>query len=513
MFRSRWSSLGSTSRSVPDITPDRILGILTNSHVVPLGKLTDHFDKNMKSYFSSQENKRSLVSALLAEDVIEQKLKVPKKVRENILMAVSERFDSLNTGELVRIPSLLRRLPKTMMSSESENALLEKLLKRVSIDLLRDLPTERLSHLIRDVARLHIKHPCKDEFVVRFFESLSPASLESKTRLALLEFAAQTLSTQKLAHPLIRKTLIYLLQSLDEFARPGETVLMCSSLPIFPDALEILDAHILSRRLQVNTGDTDDSIKGCLGLLGIQTSPSMLSTIGQELLDQVRKSGCTSALLEGVVDFPKQRFNAEFASKLIDCITANEACTSLASIGGYVRLLLAADVPQERLNTDMKILLSNLSSSRRSEDLLPMAYILRGLSISESDKSISSSLFKDHIAPHLEHVCPAHVRIMLTSDNEWLGSKIIEVSSDPAVLVAVLSITGQSAAAEKLSKIVPSVSNTERLLGMWNTLTDSGTAFANPDILASDSPRKRALKEVTRAIFRSVRMAPIPIVQ
>lgn len=513
MFRSRWSSLGSINRTVPDITPDRILGILTNSHVEPLGKLTDHFDKNMKSYFSSQQHKRSLVSALLTEDVAEQKLKVPEKLRENILMAVSERFDSLNTGELVRIPSLLRRLPRTMMSSESENVLLEKFLKRVSMDLLRDLPTKQLSHLVRDVARLHIRHPCKDEFVVRFFESLSPDLLESKTRLALLESAAQTLSSQRLAHPVIRKTLIYLLHSLDELARLGETVLICSSLPIFPDALGILDEHISSGRLLVDLADTDDSIKGCLGLLGIQTSQGKLSNIGQEFINQVRKSDRTSALLEGVVDIPKQRLNADFASKLIDSITAKDASTSFASIGGYVRLLLSADVPQERLNTDMKSLLSNLSSIRRSQDLLPIAYILRGLSMSGSDKSISSSLFKDDIAPHLELLRPPHVRVMLTSDNEWLGSKIIEVSSDPALLVAVLSITGQSAAAEKLSKIVPSVSNTETLLGMWNTLTDSGSAFANPQILSSDSPRKRTLKEVTRAIFRSVRMAPIPVVQ
>lgn len=512
MFRSRWGLLSSSAKSVPEIAPERILQILTNSHVVPVGKLTDHFDKTVKSFFSSQDNKRSLVASLLTGDVIELKMKVPEKVRENILIAISEQFDSLNTGELVRIPSLVRRLPATMISSESEDLLLEKFLKKVSMGLLNDLSKERLSVLVRDVARLHVRHPCKEEFVVRFFECLSTAALSSGSRLALLGTASRNLSSQKLAHPIIRKSLLSLVKNMDGPLPLGDSIFICSGLPIFPDALVILDSHIQSRTLEVSKSDLADAIKGCLGLLGIKTTPDMLSSIGQELVDQVRNGGQVSSLLEEIVELRKQQLNAEYASSLVNAISVNDAVGSFASVGGYVRLLLAPGIPQERLTTDMKSLLSTLQSVKKPDDLLPVAYILRGLSVSGSDETTMLSVFKDHVGPRLKDLTPMHVRVMLTSNNESLGSKIIDSSSDPALLVAVLSITGQSAAAEKLSKIVPSVNNTDTLLGLWNALTDSGTAFADPEILASDSPRKRALKELTRAIFRSVRMAPIPVV-
>ena len=121
MLRNRLRLLSSLA-SAPEISTDRLIQIISESRKVPIGKITDHFDKHMKQIFSRDS---AQVSRAVLLDSAEGKLQIPEKIREQILAGLVNNFETLSRSEVLLVPRLLRRLPATMMASESEDRLFE----------------------------------------------------------------------------------------------------------------------------------------------------------------------------------------------------------------------------------------------------------------------------------------------------------------------------------------------------------------------------------------------------
>jgi hypothetical protein len=460
---------------------ERVAEILINSDTVAVGKITDDFEKNVKSFFQDSALTRSTICSLLEKD---EKLKIPLKIREMIVSSILSHFQSLSGKELVRIPSLIRRLPSTIISSETEDKLIEQLLEVFRSGLLNRLSKEDISKLIIDAKKLHVRHRCKDEFFVRFLSNLS---CDSQRTTSLLRILGENVPIRKLAHPVVRHSMIQLLRSVNTQVPMGDLLHAVSRLPIFPEGGEIL-AELSSRNL-LKSDSVQDAVIGCLGVLRMKLPDSF------SLSEMVKKSSQNpqgvESLLEGICRVSDGPLNHSVVDLLVRAISIEKvAGKNPFVIAGYMRLLSL--VSPSRLSDEMKMLTDKLPVKMELDASIE---ILRHV-------TQQREFFVRHIEPCIGELTHVHARKILKSE-DWIVNRIVEKSSDPVVLATILSGSGNSASAEKLVKILPT-NDTASLVKLWRVVTEFGTRFPE-----SNSPEKRLLKELTKNIFRSVRMAPV----
>jgi hypothetical protein len=99
-------------------------------------------------------------------------------------------------------------------------------------------------------------------------------------------------------------------------------------------------------------------------------------------------------------------------------------------------------------------------------------------------------------------------QIRIISPESWVAERSVrhvEQISDALATAELLVKTDKGSVADHLCKLIQKHQKEEQLLEkIWIVLTQNGTSFP-----PSDSARKRALKEVTKTMFRAVRMAPV----
>ena len=477
--------------STAPIEATRLAQIIVNSDKVPIGKITDHFDEQVKDFFKQSANKRSLVNGLLNDSLLDkERLRVPSKIRENILSSVLEEFASLSPAEIQNIPVLIRKLPQTMMSSDQEDALFEKFLARLSTDLIDSLSVAMLEKVFTNVARLHIKHPCKDEPIVRLFEALASACVSSQTAVNILTVNASIVPKPKLSHPFVRKALVSMIQRVDKNHK-FHILKSVAHLPVFPEADDLLDLGVLP-------SSPDQLVDGCIGLLGIRGGEKIWNSISAQISKEIIVS-----ILEKIGDVP--RINSKVGLLMIGKIGEGELVMgSPRALAGYCRIVSqnADDVMMiEKTTTWMTTALRGLEEG--SLDLGTALWLSRG--VGESERI---SFFNTHVHPQLGDLTPNNVRACSRVD--WLEERLVkhvESIVNPLAVAALLRETDSGPVADHLCKLIHKHQKEEKLLTkIWTVLTANGV-----EIPPSNSARKRALKEVTRTVFRTVRMAPVPI--
>jgi hypothetical protein len=466
------------------VESSRLAEIITNSDKVPVGNITDNFEKQIKEFFSDSDNQKTIASELLNNQNAEGRLRVPSKVRESIISSILENFASLTRTEILAIPTLIKRLPQTMMSSDQEDALFEKFLEQVSKNIVPDMTKEELTEMITNIAKLHIKHPCKDEPIVRFFDRLGQADLSSSSCVIILS-AASVLSQQKLAHATVRSSLVTLVNRVEKNHR-FDIIRSLAKLPVFPEADTLLD----------DVGDIPSSSEslasGCLGLLTIRGGEKLFPRISEKISTEIIIS-----VLENVV--VETRVNRAVANLILERLGQEESLfKSSRAMAGYVKLVSVVNGDEKNLAWMFPAI---AEIKEGSCDLSSALWLARA--VGETDRV---TWFKKHIQPKLAEISARQIRI--SSPESWVAErsvKHVEQISDALATAELLVKTDKGSVADHLCKLIHKHQKEEQLLEkIWIVLTQNGTSFP-----PSDSARKRALKEVTKTMFRAVRMAPV----
>lgn len=492
MLRNRLRLLSSLA-SAPEISTDRLIQIISESRKVPIGKITDHFDKHMKQIFSRDS---AQVSRAVLLDSAEGKLQIPEKIREQILAGLVNNFETLSRSEVLLVPRLLRRLPATMMASESEDRLFELFVWCVG----SEVSAGEVSGLVKDVARLRFKHPCKEEPVVRFFEALRSEALSSKVRLDVLRAAGSTLGRQKLAHPVVRASCLDLLRGVESECL-GTIFSVVSKLAVFPEATDVLRSICGKNEFPVST---EALVDGLLGLASMVVSPHVESVFLPKFVSAVVSSeAATNMFLSGFVDL--KRVNNNVVKTIAASINPEFVKTSEA-IAGWLKLL--ADSESTLLECESQRLVPQFEGTKDVDAVVSVMSCLL-----QASEAVQETFFKQHVLPVLGKLGPGHVRVLLSRENPWLNERVAKSASgvsNPESLAVMLVRVNTDAVAERLRLSLKSAS-TETAIRTWKILSQDGLVYATPALLAT--PRGRLLKEATAAVFRSVRMAPIPSIK
>jgi hypothetical protein len=458
-----------------------VRGMVVNSDKVPIGKVTDDFEKKFRSYFVDPMNQRRIATDLLNTPLSDEgRFRVPQKIREEILQSILNNFDSLNATEISNIPRLIRRLPQTMISSETEDALFEKFLAS-----LNEMDSESFEKVLKDITRLHIKNACKDEPIVRLFHALSEKTFSFETRLMILSVTGQVVSIHKLAHPVIRSSLLKVITPIPE-ERTFEILGSISRLPVFPEAISLLTEFNLPVVL---------TLDHVLGLLSISGGETILRPHFENFpLNEV------VAVIERSVELT--RINPNVASLLVNKEGINElVLANPQALPGYLRLLSLVEDGDARVRSVVSV-----ARFPESIDVRSASHVVRAMDKAGVPENVKSKFFDAHIRDKISSMTPSQLKAMVQSS--WLADQFsanVDSLNSPEPVAIVLSKNPSSEVAERLLKLLEKHhKDRDVLVKVWNYLTEGGTSFGK------DQPEKRrVLKEVTRLVFRQTRVAPV----
>ena len=475
----------------PEISAQRLVEIIGQSDKVPVGRITDHFDKHMKHVFMTDS---LIVSQSLLAAESETKLQLPEKVREYILCGIGKNFESLNRAEILSIPRLLRRLPQTPMASESEDSLFERFLSALVDDLSGTLTASETAVIVRGVAQLHFKHPCKEEPIVRLFQSFSGKQVPPAFALTILEAAGSTLSKQKLSHSIIRSSCLGLLEGIEHQCL-GRILDASSKLPLFPEAGHLMQT-VVSRN--VFPADSDARANGLVGIAAMTD----VEILHSQVLPKLVGAGAANSekFLSAISE--RSRLNRKAIDTIVDALDGHQV-KSTGAIAGYLRLL--AETGSERIGVEAERLLPNFPNG--TENLNAIVTTMR--CATAAAESTKETFFRQHIVPCLGELGAGAFKTLVGGKDDWLLERLaksVNQITNPEALAVMLMKVNTDQVGEKLRGVLKSADlNTQ--IRIWKILSEDGLVYANPGLLST--PRGRLLKDTTAAVFRSVRMAPV----
>ena len=458
---------------------EQIRSIIVNADKNAIGRVSDDFDKSLKSFFDEEANRRTIALDLMKSTGDSGRLTVPEKIREEIIVSLLKNMDEIH---LVSIPRVLRRLPQTMMASDNEDKVFECFLQ-LFVKNINLLDKAQIHQVIQDVGRLHIKHHCKGEPLVRFFSALNGLVSPESCGLTL-SAVAEAVNGQKLAHPVIRASLLYMVNCVEPTQR-FHLLRAMSQLPVFPEALVGLDVGCLPTA-------NEALVETCLGLLSIRGSEKLIA----ECVSRLPMDSIVAVIQQCVL---VERINPHAAAVVINTENIEETVlASMGSVPGYLRLL---QVSPDRLKRVVGTVKPTLESMERMMDIGQCLHVMKALR--------SEKFFNHQIKPRLNELTPKDIRILLSGEGEGvvvnLVTSSIHLIEKPDTVAAVLSRANSGTAASHLSKLLAKYQkDPETLFRVWNVLTDRGASFGQ-----DKRETRKVLKELTRIIFKQTRMAPI----
>jgi hypothetical protein len=478
---------------------DRLTNIIVNSHKTPIGKVTDHFDKHLKDFFLQAENQKSLCEVLLRLDSEVGRLRVPPRVREGVLISISKMLESLSDSQILSIPRLLRRLPQEMVSCAEEDDVFEKFLQVFRDSLCMGASEQHICDTLVNVSRLHLKHPCKDEPIVRFFEALETSSHTSQVCVKLIRASATSVPKNKLAHPTIRRSLLNMIKQVQEVDL-FSILRSISRLPVFPEASEFVVVNTVP-------SSSDLLIDGSVGLLSMLGGEVSMRKISDSITPEI-----LLRVLEEAVGL--NAINPGSAECLVGLVKVGKPLSQNSkAIAGYSRLLSSIGD-----QAGVKEAIKTLEPSIKEVDTASAVRIMNYMMSSSTEVPVRDRFLRAHLKPRIAELSSRDIKVLFRSMNsgddiEWLWSRLANDFSsikNPETVAELMVKVNKGAVADHLVKLlVSSQKDQELLVRVWKILTENGVAFENMEVMDSNSPRKRALKEVTRLLFRSVRMAPV----
>lgn len=469
-----------------NVTAERLAEIIAKSGSVPIGLITDHFDKNVKRIFSDLSESKLIVHSVLQQTDAQSKLKIPEKIKEYLTGAIVKNLDDLRLDETLRIPHLLRRLPNGIMASDSEDRLLEGFLRKFFLNLT-SIPQNEISVVVLDVAKLRLRHPCKNVPIVRFFESI-PAILSSNGSLRLLSCVV-ALKREVLAHAVVRSRCIDLIRCLKN-EDLGKVLGVLSRLAVFPE----IDIDQISH---VNPKSENFSrAEGVASLLSLHCTPEQASICLGKL-----QNFNQSEFLERIVTL--NRINSHVAEVLLENKRIDESLLKTSrDIAGWIRLVATArpaDLAQEINKYKTAFLNSEID---RFSAIQMTKYISRCVDSGVSAKDFLSQAVPDSSFSARE--------ISILCENDFPGIEEIACSSKDAEAVAIaLSKRNTQGIADRLKVVLKPITDVSILTRICTILSDSGNIHTDPELLMT--PRGTMLKLTQKQVFNAVRMAPITI--
>ena len=482
------------------LTTENLIGILTNSNANPVGRITDDFDKQMKAIVADATNTHLITKAILNPAVREGKFKVPVKMREVILSAIHNHIEALTLNEFLAIPVVMRRLPPTLVSSDAEDLLYEQFLTQLVNARFSQMSPEQGREVVINIAKLNMKHQCKSDPTVRFFQAIANGpGLPVQQCIHLLEALPAVLSRQKLTHPTIRAVCFNLVQGLGD--PPVGTVLkLASRLPVFPAISDFADS-ICRKAGTLSSGQVVDAV---VGLASIDCSDELATEVLPQWTMKLVKneSDVKSALTRiGALRRVNQRALTVLAGSL-----ESHTVSSLdnGSIAGWLRVFSTSSKFASQIEA---VPLKFIPSSTDLGHAVSAASIIADT----ADEATTSAFISRCILPYAAQLTSGQLRTLLSSRPEWIRARIVEVIdqvSDVDAVATALVHTDSQIVAERLRVLLKPVTDVDTLIRIANILNEAGIIYATPELL--QTPRGKILKEVTGSVFRAVRMAPIP---
>jgi hypothetical protein len=452
-------------RSVHRLRPS-VGQIIINSPQNPLGRITDEFDREIKTFFSNTDSVSGLVSNLLTDP---SNLKIPPKIRKMVCLAITDQLGNLSSSEFGAVPDLLRKLPSLMLSTLEENNLFDSWLSElVEPSRINSFTFDQLATLIVSVKKLRLITQSTDEPIVRLFEhitshrsSVSPQVINDMFVIVSKKFDKQSMNK-------IRPSLVSLVLSIDS----SENMHALVQLPIFPECTSHIDnlfsaSPVITPQLVV---------------------AYLMAPIKFTLPDKVDfQSVCFE------VANVKQAIDAQKASQILASITSWNQMT-LQQISGYMRLKSVCQDESE-VNDILNHVIS-LPTSRQTFSIFGFALKLspNAPSLIRFIESLSAPLTRQDIVSMFPVNVPDH---LVAVCDKVLVPKVTDVLAAASLATRLAT----PAASEKLLTLLET-SSIDQLITVEKILSRNGLVYL-------DGSASEPLKRTTRALFRKIRMAPI----
>ena len=457
------------------VSAEKLAGIILKSGTDPMGRITDHFDKNVKSIFSNPLE-ANFVSLTVLRDGTPGKLKIPPKIKEKVVSALLESFNDLSLKDISAIPNLFKRFPASFLVSEAEDLLFERFVSTV-FENLKAFSTQDLQKILEDLSTVRLRHACKNEPIIRFFESVSPT-------LNLLTASGLVLKREILVHPVVRARCIEFANNVSDHDL-GLLLVTLSRLSVFP---EVSLMHLASRNRR-----SESPSEGLVALLSMRRSTTDEANACFAKLEGFD----INEVLSGLVGI--KRVNSVVA----DCVFRSLRATNLNTsreIAGYLKLVSISR--PESLSDELQKWLP-LFKPDLSSDALAVVTVVRCMSLSE--RADCCEFFKQHAKP--TDLSPGQMSHLCEHPFTGLEAIVYACTQAESVAVALVKLNTQ-AVADRLSTLMKPIKNIAQLTRISSILSDSGAIHLEPDLMAS--PRGSLLKLCHRQVFRTVRTAPIP---
>ena len=462
------------------MTVERLCEIIVKSGSVPIGRITDQFDKEVKGIFGDSFRAKEISLFVLRPS--SEKLKLPPKMKNLVFDAVLQNIESLSFTEILAIPHFLKRIRAS--TGDSENRIFDRFCEKL-FQNISSVSRDELVNVFSTVSQLEdLKHACKNAPIIRLFESMIPPAQEASLRI--LSSAASSLKREVLAHPLVRSRCIDLVRALNE-QDLGEVLHVVSRLPVFPESN--LDAIIANNK-------AGSSSKGVATLLSIK-SCSMEQT--KACLKKLESNFDQNDFLQHVPGI-KKIWNLNAAIFLLETVIVPELVDKKhpRQIAGLLRLIMSCNDPNNQHAHHNPELISSFLQS--SPDILSVATVLRYIPLGDAQslERLSGMINPSDLTPGL-------MRILCQRPFPGLEALVCAATNIEALAVALVKLNSQIVA-DRLKDLCKSVSDVKLLIRVSTILSESGTIHSDPALLGT--PRGSTLKEIHRKVFHVVRMAP-----
>jgi hypothetical protein len=392
---------------------------------------------------------------------------------------------ALSIEEFLKIPHVISRFPNILLSTSEEIELFDKWIEAF-ISRLTETSTDQLIAVIKSVRRLRLVHQCRDEPIVVLAERLSQVPLENPADI-LEAFGSANIPPNVLDR--MRGSLIRIAQSV-AITDVGGLMHACMQLPVFPE----METHLFElMSTRKNFSDTNKLVIGCLGIRWSDANSKFISGIISAFkIDD-------GEILRRIADM--RYLDREIACVLLEKILITSSLSSV-DIAGYARLVTVAQGSGDQL---IPLLSKNFELKTQHACVIVNALISLG--------ATEDSLKLMHRIDPLE-IQPWMVPVLIPAE---CPGEIVSVLED-TVIPKVKNITTASAFVAQLPESEKAIEHFKSLLESRPYSVDelikaekilSGDGLIYLDKLSIQSLCGSALKSVTRAIFKQVRMAPI----
>ena len=451
---------------------ERVIEIICNSSNKPIGRITREFDEKLNLVFL--ENPTKIVKALLQHGEV---LKVPLRMKTEIIVAANKSLPDLSLSEFTQIPELLAQLPKysAKVSLPEEDALFEAWMKK----FVGRIDVELLPQVLLSVQKMHLVNPCKDVPIVRFIELIGREY--SGQEVAYLLRAMSGLHASILAHPVVRNACISLFHKAANQADIGELVELASKLAVFPELTDwLVDLCVKSK--PAHCGITG-LIHSCI--------PS------ESFFAKWAKFAKWTEILEDCANL--NHINHETGKRVLAHVDGSKWANTNKSIAGFAKLVSICEVENISKKVESKMIekwiLGNpletavLAGSVECGEEFFQAFVvpvLGKMNAAEISKLASNSETFGFISNHLEIVtdykCVAALCVVGHPISDPLASRMRQLSKNASLNVLV---------------------NTQRILSKF------GEIYLNEKFIKSEENlHAKLIREITRKIWNLVRNRP-----